>query len=158
MLAIIAFDIAVVLAFIIIHDVRIRNKEKRRNKEIARIRAEQIKQRERMRLYAEEQKVLSKEQERQAKELAKHEEQIAKLEFTVSKAQFDIDYLSERVANLDAMRDNLMAQQCACTPTSNEWDKLQRKILTLDNQIHSAESRLSRAQFSMAQAKAKMMA
>ncbi len=56
------------------------------------------------------------------------------------------------------MRDNLMAQQCACTPTSKDWDKLQRKILTLDNQIHSAESRLGKAQFNMAQAKAKMMA
>ena len=92
MLAIIAFDIAVVLALIIIHDVRIRNKEKRRSKELARIKAEQIKQHERIRLYAEEQKALSKEQERQAKEqerqakeqerqakeLAKHEEQIAK--------------------------------------------------------------------------------
>lgn len=165
MLAIVAFDIAVALALIIIHDVRIRSKEKRRAKELARIKAEQIKQHKMMLQCAEEQKVLSKEQERQAKEqerqakeLAKHEEQIAKLEFTVSKAQFDIDYLSERVANLDAMRDNLMAQQCACTPTSKGWDKLQRKILTLDNQIHSAESRLGKAQFSMAQAKAKMMA
>ncbi len=92
MLAIIAFDIAVALALIIIHDVRIRNKEKRRAKELARIKAEQIEQHKMMLQCAEEQKVLSKEQERQAKELAKHEEQIAKLEFTVSKAQFDMTF------------------------------------------------------------------
>lgn len=147
-------------------------KEKRRQEEMARIKRRQNAQREALKRFEAEaqervreqralvveQERLAKEQERQAKELAKHEEQIAKLEFTVSKAQFDIDYLNERVANLDAMRDNLMAQQTACTPMSKEWDKFQRKILALDNQIHSAESRMGKAQFDMAQAKAKMSA
>jgi predicted nucleic acid-binding Zn-ribbon protein len=147
-------------------------KEKRRQEEIERIKRRQAEQRaaiKRMeadakawareqRMMAVEQARQAREQERQAQQLAKHEEQIAKLEYKMGKAQFDFDFLSERVANLDAMRDNLMAQQTACTPMSKEWDKFQRKILALDNQIHSAESRMGKAQFDMAQAKAKMSA
>lgn len=159
MLGIILIIVAIIALTKLLGNDSKRDKElervKRRQDEMAR----DAKEREReQKELAREQERMAKEQERQAKELAKHEEQLAKLEFTVSKAQFDIDYLNERVANLDAMRDNLMMKQSACTPMSSEWEKYQKKILVLDNQIHSAESRMEKAQFDMERAKAKMSA
>ena len=107
---------------------------------------------------AAEQMRLAEEQEKQAAQLAKHEEQIAKLQYSVAKCQFDIDFLNERIANLDAMRDNLMRKQSACALGSDEWDKYQKKVLVLDNQIHAAEAKLGKSQFDMTLAKSKLSA
>ena len=142
-----------------------RREEKKRKDELARQR-EAIrrwrKQTEALAQWQErqskEQALIVKEQERQAKELEKHTEQLKNLEYRVGKAQFDIDFLHDRIENLYAMMDNYKEQQAACTPMSSEWDKWQRKILSLDNQIHSAESRMGKAQFEMERAKAKMVA
>ncbi len=147
-------------------------KEKRRQEEVERIKRRQAEQRvaiKRMeadakawareqRMMAVEQARQAREQERQAQQLAKHEEAIAKLGYCMSKAQSDIDYLHDRLENLYAMQDNYKAKQTACTPMSKEWEKYQSKIMTLDNQIHSAESRMGKAQFDMEQAKSKMSA
>lgn len=105
-----------------------------------------------------EQERLAKEQERQAAQLAKHEEQIAKLTFRMERAEQDIEFLDERLRNLTAKRDNYMAQQSACAPNSADWDKWQTKIISLDSQINSAESRLAKAKFTHEQAKAKLSA
>ena len=107
---------------------------------------------------AKEQERIAKEQARQAAQLAKHEEQIAKLTFRMERAEQDIEYLDERMRNLMAKRDNYMVQQAACTPMSKDWDKWQTKIISLDNQIHSAESRMANARFTREQAKAKLSA
>ena len=106
----------------------------------------------------QEQARLAREQERQAEQLAKHEEEIAKLKFRVEQAEANIDFYDERLRNLMARRDNYMAQQCACTPMSKDWDKWQTKIITLDNQIHTAESKLNNAKFAKEQAENKLSA
>lgn len=143
----------------------IKRLERRRAMEIAKIKKAQAEQhrreielmREQMRQRREQER-LAKEQEKQAAQLAKHEEQIANLTFRMERAEQDMEYLNERMRNLMAKRDNYMAQQVACTPLSKDWDKWQTKIISLDNQIHSAESRLAKAQFTHEQAKAKLSA
>lgn len=142
-----------------------KDREKRRKAEMSRITREQIEQRrllvEQTRREAkmrQEQERIAKEQERQAVILAKHEEQIAKLTFRMERAEHDIDALTERLQNLCAKRDNYMAQQAACTPMSKDWDKWQTKIISLDNQIHSAEARLAKAEFIREQAQQKLSA
>ena len=151
---------------------RVRRAQERQRAEQARMREEwkaaQAAERERVRQMvalereqarqAKEQERLAKEQEKQAAAIAKHEEQIAKLTFRMERAEQDIEYLDERMRNLMAKRDNYMAQQATCTPMSKDWDKWQTKIISLDNQIHSAESRMANAKFNREQAKAKLSA
>ena len=146
-------------------EARRKEAERKMREEIARQKAETQallrKQREMEReqaRIAKEQERQRKEQKRQAAQLAKHEEQIAKLTFRMERAEQDIEFLDERLRNLTAKRDNYMAQQSACAPNSAEWDKWQTKIISLDSQINSAESRLAKAKFTHEQAKAKLSA
>ena len=99
---------------------------------------------------------LEKEQERQAKELERHEEMLRKHEFQIRQARRDIDFLNERLAQQYAMKDTLLAQQSALIPGSDSHTALQKKIITLDNQIHTTESRYNKAVFAMKEAKAKL--
>ena len=99
-----------------------------------------------------EQERLAKEQERQAVLLAKHEDQIAKLEQVVRKSSADIAFLQERSAELYAQLDYVLLLQAGTVPGSTQHTKYQSKIVTLHNQIHAAESKLSRAQYQREQA------
>lgn len=89
---------------------------------------------------------LAKEQERQAQQLAKHEKRIADLEYRVSQAESDIEFLNGRIAQLDAQRDYLLLQQSGTVPGGKEHTKFQAKIVSIENQIHTAENKLSKAQ------------
>lgn len=119
---------------------------------------EQLRQKQEQTRQRKEQERLAKEQERQAAQLAKHEEEIAKLKFRMEQAEANIEYYDERLRNLLAKRDNYMAQQTACAPMGKDWDKWQTKIITLDNQIHTAESKLNGAKFAKEQAQSKLSA
>lgn len=88
---------------------------------------------------------LAKEQEKQAAQLAKHEKRIADLEFRMEQAEGDIEFLNERIANLDAQRDYLILQQSATVPGGKEHTKYQSKIVSIENQIHTAENKLNKA-------------
>ena len=99
---------------------------------------------------------LRREQERQAAVLAKHEEMIARNTQILKQAVADIDFQNERLAELDAQLDYLMMKQAATVPGSKEHERLQSKIVSLHNQIHTAESKLSRAQFNREQAQRKL--
>jgi hypothetical protein len=102
-------------------------------------------EREQMR-QAREQEKLAKEQEKQAAQLAKHEKRLADLEYRVSQAESDIEFLNDRIAQLDAQRDYLLLQQSGTVPGGKEHTKYQTKIISIDNQIHTAENKLSKAQ------------
>lgn len=88
---------------------------------------------------------LAKEQEKQAAQLAKHEKRIADLEFRMEQAEGDIEFLNERIANLDAQRDYLLLQQSATVAGGKEHTKYQSKIISIENQIHTAENKLNKA-------------
>lgn len=103
-------------------------------------------EREQMR-QAKEQGKMAKEQERQAEVLRKHEEQIAKLEFRLSTAESDIAHWNEQIAALYAILDMEQLELAGTVNGSKEQMKHQKKIITLNNQIHAAENRLNKAKF-----------
>jgi hypothetical protein len=104
----------------------------------------------------EEQKRLAKEQEKQAAQLAKHEKRLADLEFRMSQAESDIEFLNDRIAQLDAQRDYLLLQQSGTIPGGKEHTKYQTKIISIENQIHTAENKLSKAQHTKVMAQREM--
>jgi len=144
-----------------VREYRQQKAEKKRSAELARLSAEWRVQkaqaeletkrlialeREQMR-QAREQEKLEREQQRQAEVLAKHEEQIAKLEFRLSTAESDISHWNEQIAALYAILDMEQLELAGTVNGSKEQTKHQKKIITLNNQIHAAENRLNKAKF-----------
>lgn len=144
-----------------------RARERKRAEEVAQIKREQTRQREEAKAYVAEQKRIASEQARQAKEqerlakeqtkqaemLAKHEKRIADLEFKAKQAESDMTFLLERLANLDAQRDYFLFQQEGTVPGGKEFTKYQSKIVALDNQIHTTEAKIAKAQHTIDMAK-----
>lgn len=112
-------------------------------------------ERERLR---KEQERQAKEQERQAKTIADHEERIAKAEQTIAQATADIDFLRDRIAQLDTLLDLEKLEQAGAIPGSKTDIKCQKRIMTLENQIHTAETRMSKAQYARQNAERKLTA
>ena len=98
----------------------------------------------------------AKEQERQAAQLEKHEKRLADLEFRMAQAESDIEFLNDRIAQLDAQRDYLLLQQSGTVPGGKEHTKYQTKIVSIESQIHTAENRLNKAQHTKAMAQREM--
>lgn len=115
--------------------------------------ARAAKEREQLRREQERQ---AKEQARQAAEIAKHEAEIDRMRHVLAQATADIDFLQERSAELYAQLDNVLLLQAGTVPGSSQHTKYQSKIVTLHNQIHAAESKLSRAQYRREQAQRKL--
>jgi chromosome segregation ATPase len=104
-------------------------------------------EREQMRQRREQER-LSAEQAKQAEQLAKHEKRIADLEFKAEQASADIEHL--RVV-LDDLNESFelacqMADKAHAAGDDKREEQAKNKILTLRNKIHSAESRLAKAQ------------
>lgn len=107
-------------------------------------------------------------------EIKKHDEMIATMTFRIQQAEHDIlhvtqqmdEYmpllwrLDERMQELD--RQISIAQQMGKVDAVNDYlkekDKVQRKIISLENNIHVAENKLAKAQFIKAQAEKKISA
>lgn len=115
----------------------------------SKVEVEQIRQ-------AAEQEKLKREQEKQAAQIAKHEKRIADLEFKAKQADCDIEFLTDRIAQLDAQRDYLILQQSGTVPGGKEHTKYQNKILTIENQTHTAENKLNKAKHIKAMAEAEL--
>ena len=137
----------------------------RRKAEAQRIREEfRIRQAEakaevqRMVAIEREQMRLAKESEKHEAMLLKHEEEIEKLKFRMEQAESDIEHWTEQLGNLYALLDIEQNAQIASVPGSAQDAKHQRKIITLTNQIHTAESRLAKAQYTKSEAERKMSA
>lgn len=99
---------------------------------------------------------LAEEQARQAAVLARHEEDIRKLNFTVAQFVEDIDYLKEHIGNLYALRDIAMNELEQAIVGGRNHSKYQKQVISLDKQIHTAEMKLSKAQFNLGEAKHKL--
>lgn len=119
------------------------------------VRLAQEQEREAMERKREDER-LAQEQEKQAAQLAKHEKRLVDLEFRMSQAESDIEFLNDRIAQLDAQRDLLMLQQSGTVPGGKEHTKYQTKIISIDNQIHTAENKLSKARHIKAMAQREM--
>ena len=141
---------------------------KKQAKRMAKIKAEQTRQKEEIRQQREEarewarQQVemqreqirLAKEQERQAREIEKHEAwlvkhdaEISALQFKVGKAESDIAHWKEQIGNLYALLDIAQAEMESALVGGKIQTKYQKQVISLNNQIHTAEQRLNKAQF-----------
>lgn len=107
---------------------------------------------------AKEQERLAKEQERQAAQLAKHEEQLAKLEQRLSVAESEIAFNREQRDRLFLLLDIEERERAACIEGSATWQKHHKKIITLENQIHTVQKRLDKAQMDKAYCNSKLSA
>lgn len=99
---------------------------------------------------------LAKEQERQAAQIEKHEEQIRKMQFQAERAAADIEHLNGTLDELYAMLDYLKLEQSGTTPGGKEYVKYQSKIISLENRVHAAETRLAKAKHTKAEAERKL--
>ena len=149
-------------------------KNRRRDKQVQRIRAEQRQQhleavriREAYRYQrdlAKEQNrkidAIVKEQKKQAEILEKHEEQIRKLEFCMQQAEKDIDHNKQTLEDLNALLDLWTEQALNARNGGNtkREEQATRKIITLRNQINTAEKRIAKAEHDKAEAKRKIEA
>ena len=105
---------------------------------------------------ARELEQLRKEQERQAKEQERQAAEMQRMKHVLAQATADIDFLQERSAELYAQLDNVLLLQAGTVPGSSAHTKYQSKIVTLKNQIHTAENKLSKAQWNRDTAQRKL--
>ena len=129
-----------------------RDREQKQKEEIARIKAEQARarqaQREQLRKDIErdremlrmqrEQEKLEKEREKQAALLAKHEQRMAT-------AESELAFNREQRERLFSLLDIEELERDASIPGGKEWQKHQKKIITLENQIHTIQKRIDKA-------------
>lgn len=138
---------------------RVRAAQERQRAEQARMREEwkaaQAAERERVRQMVElekeqarqakEQERIAKEQERQAAQLAKHEEQIAKLEMRMATAESELAFNREQRDRLFKLLDIEERERDAAIEGSATWQKHHRKVISLENQIHTVQKRIDKA-------------
>ena len=105
---------------------------------------------------AKEQERLAKEQERQAAQLAKHEEQLAKLEQRLSVAESEIAFNREQRDRLFLLLDIEERERAACVEGSATWQKHHKKVISLENQIHTVQKRIDKAHMDKAYCESKM--
>lgn len=111
---------------------------RRQQTESKRIVAEQIRQ-------AKEQERLAKEQEKQATILAKHEEQLMKLRMRLTTAENEIAFNREQQERLWKLLEFERLECDASTLGSTTWQKHQRKVISLENQLHTVQKRKDKA-------------
>ena len=101
-------------------------------------------EREQMR-QAREQEKLAKEQEKQAEILRKHEERLMKLEQRMTIAESEIAFNREQCERLFSLLDIEEMERDASIPGGKEWQKHQKKVISLENQIHTVQKRIDKA-------------
>lgn len=137
------------------------SKERARQAEIARIKAEQIRQREEIKRVAaleKEQERIAKEQERQAAQLAKHEEMIRKLEMRMATAESELAFNREQRDRLFLLLDIEERERDAAIEGSATWQKHHKKVISLENQIHTVQKRIDKAHMDKAYCESKLSA
>ena len=144
---------------------RVRRAQERQRAEQARMR-EEWRQRqaeaklETARLIAVEREAmrLAKEQERQAAQLAKHEEQLMKLNMRLSVAEGEIAFNREQRERLWKLLEIEQLERDSAIPNSKTWQKHQRKVISLENQIHTVQKRIDKAHMDKAYCESKLSA
>ena len=117
---------------------RQRKEQEYARKERERLTREQEKQRK-------EQERQAKEQERQAAVLERHEEQLMKLDHRLASAESEIAFNREQIERLFKLQEMELTERDACTYGSSEWQKHERKVITLEGQIHTLQKRIDKA-------------
>lgn len=128
--------------------------ERKRQAEAARMRQEwkqrqEEAKRETARLIAleREQMRLAKEQEKQAEVLRKHEKRLADLEERMAVAEGEIEFQSQQIERLREHIEHAETERDACVYGSSRYYQWDKKCLALEKQIHTAESKMAKAQY-----------
>lgn len=88
----------------------------------------------------------------------KHDEEIAKLTFKVEQAQNDIEFLTFRLDDLEESF-NAATEEALLYHSNGDTvreERAKRKIITLQNQIHTTENKLNKAKFDKDMAERKL--
>ena len=121
--------------------------QKRQAKRIAQVKAEQAKQREELKRQREESKRQARQLDKHEAWLKKHDAEIEALQFKVGKAESDIAHWKEQIGNLYALLDIAQNEMSSALVGGKLQMKYQKQVISLNNQIHTAEQRLNKAQF-----------
>ena len=130
----------------------VREMKQRANEEVAAriaLEREQIRQ-------AKEQERLAKEQERQAAQLEKHEEMIRKLEMRMASAESELAFNREQRERLFKLLDIEERERDAAIEGSRTWQAHHKKVISLENQIHTVQKRIDKAHMDKAYCESKM--
>ena len=103
-------------------------------------------EREQMR-QAREQEKLAKEQEKQAEVLRKHEKRLADLEERMAVAEGEIEFQAQQIERLREHIERAETERDACVYGSTRYYQWDKKCLALEKQIHTAESKMAKAQY-----------
>ena len=107
---------------------------------------------------AKEQERQRKEQERQAAQLAKHEEMIRKLEMRMATAERELAFNREQRDRLFLLLDIEERERDAAIEGSRTWQAHHKKVVSLENQIHTVQKRIDKAHMDKAYCESKMSA
>lgn len=88
---------------------------------------------------------VQKQREKERKRQVKDAERIRKANEKLERAVRDIEFYTEYCKNLYPLLDIEQLEQAGAVPGSKTDIKCQRKIITLTNQIHTAEERICKA-------------
>lgn len=105
-----------------------------------------------------EQERLAKEQERLDKELAKHNEMLLKLDQRLATAEREIAFNREQRERLWKLLEIEELERDSSIAGSTPWQKHQRKVISLENQIHTVQKRIDKAQMDKAFCESKLSA
>ena len=130
--------------------------QKRQAARIAQVKAEQARQREELKRQREESKRQARQLDKHEAWLKKHDAEIEALQFKVDKAESDIEHWKEQIGNLYALLDIAQAEMNSALVGGKIQMKYQKQVISLNNQIHTAEQRLNKAQFDRDCAERKM--
>ena len=107
---------------------------------------------------AKEQERIAKEQERQAAQLAKHEDMIRKLEMRMASAESELAFNREQRERLFKLLDIEERERDAAIEGSATWQKHHKKVISLENQIHTVQKRIDKAHMDKAYCESKLSA
>ena len=105
---------------------------------------------------AKEQERIAKEQERQAAQLAKHEDMIRKLEMRMATAESELAFNREQRERLFKLLDIEERERDAAIEGSRTWQAHHKKVISLENQIHTVQKRIDKAHMDKAYCESKM--
>ena len=103
-----------------------------------------------------EQEIARKEREQMQKQLNDHETRLMKLEHQMVLNGKEIAFNREQRERLFALLDIEERERDAAIEGSSTWQKHQRKVISLENQIHTVQKRIDKAQMSNQVCKKKM--
>ena len=100
----------------------------------------------------------AKEQEKQAAQLAKHEKRLADLEERMAVAEGEIEFQAQQIERLREHIEHAETERDACVYGSSRYYQWDKKCLALEKQIHTAESKMAKAQYIKTSAQKEMEA